>query len=151
MTAAIIGIMTGLAAIVLIALLKGFDRMTFYGLALTGIAFLYVGFTWSDPLSLGVNVFQTLCFVFLSYYGIKKSQSFLIAGYFIHGFWDLAYDWLLLPPLRPPHYDLFCLAVDFTMGLYLWVFKQEVMSRKISSVPKRARDGALAVGRKISH
>ena len=126
MTAAIIGILTGLAAIIFIALLKGFERMTMYGLTLTGIAFLYVGFTWSDPLSLGINVFQALIFVFLSYYGIKKSVSVLIAGYFLHGIWDLAYEYFLLPPLRPPHYDLFCLAVDFTMGLYLAIFQWRI-------------------------
>lgn len=119
MKATLIGILVGIAAIVFIASLRGLDRKTLYGLALTGIAFLYVGFTWSDPLSLGVNIIQALIFVFLSYYGINRSTSILIAGYFLHGAWDLVYTWLPLPALRPPHYDLFCLAVDFTMGGFL--------------------------------
>ena len=89
-----------------------------YGLSLTGIAFLCVGYTWSDPLSLGINIVQALFFVFLSYYGIKN-HAVMIAGYFLHGLWDLGYDFLQLPSLRPPHYDLFCLAVDVTMGLWL--------------------------------
>lgn len=120
MTATIIGILVGLAAIIFIASLKGFEKMTMYGLTLTGIAFLYVGYTWSDPLSLGINIFQALFFVFLSYYGIKN-PSVMIAGYFLHGLWDLSYDFMSLPQLRPPHYDLFCLAVDVTMGLWLVV------------------------------
>ncbi|MBL7848794.1 MAG: hypothetical protein JNL40_15105 [Cyclobacteriaceae bacterium] len=119
MKATLIGIAVGIAAIAFIASLRGLDRRTLYGLALTGIAFLYVGFTWSDPLSLAINIVQALIFVFLSYYGINKSTSILIAGYFLHGAWDLVYTYLPLPALRPPHYDLFCLAIDFTMGLYL--------------------------------
>src|SRR5262245_45363579 len=109
MKATIIGILVGIAAIVVIGLVRGFDKKTLYALTLTGIGFLYVGFTWSDSLSLGINIVQALAFLFASYYGIKNS-SILIAGYFIHGLWDLGYALLDLPDLRPPHYDLFCIA-----------------------------------------
>lgn len=121
MKATLIGILLGFVVIIFIALLRGFEKKTLYGLTLTGIAFLYVGFTWSDPLSLGINIVQALIFVFLSYYGINKSTTVLIAGYFLHGLWDLGYSFLDLPSLRPPHYDLFCLAIDVTMGLYLCI------------------------------
>lgn len=120
MKAAIIGMIVGAAAIIFIALLKGFERRNMYGLTLTGIGFLYVGFTWSHPLSLVINIFQALVFVFLSYYGIR-TPWILIAGYFLHGVWDFGYGYMQLPALRPPHYDLFCFAVDFTMGLYLLI------------------------------
>ncbi len=133
MKATVIGILVGIGAILFIALMRGFDRRTLYGLALTGIGFLYVGFTWSDPLSLGINILQALFFVFLSYYGIHKHASILIAGYFLHGIWDLGYTSMPLPSLRPPHYDLFCLAIDFTMGLYLLVLQWRLSYRQNSS------------------
>lgn len=130
MKAALIGVFVGIGAIIFIALLRGFERRTMYGLALTGIGFLYVGFTWSDPLSLGINILQALFFVFLSYFGIRKAPSFLIVGYFLHGLWDLVYTYIGLPPLRPPHYDLFCLAIDFTIGIYLIIFQWRITNRK---------------------
>ncbi len=128
MKATVIGMLVGSAAIIFIALLKGFEKRTMYGLTLTGIGFLYVGFTWSHPLSLGINVVQALVFVFLSYYEIR-TPSILIAGYFLHGVWDLGYDYMQLPALRPPHYDLFCLAVDFAMGLYLLILQWSLSTR----------------------
>lgn len=126
MKATLIGIAIGFAAILFIALWRGFDKRILYGLTLTGIGFLYVGFSWSDPLSLGINLIQAVCFVFLSYYGIKKHPSILAAGYFLHGLWDLGYSYLHLPPLTPPHYDLFCLAVDVTIGIYLWIMQWRI-------------------------
>lgn len=130
MNAALFGILIGIVAILFIALLRGFERKTLYGLTLTGIGFLYVGFTWSDALSLGINIIQAVFFVLISSYGINKSFSVLIAGYFLHGLWDMAYTFLPLPPLRPPHYDLFCLAVDFTMGLYLVILRWRTPDRE---------------------
>lgn len=133
MKAAIIGTLVGSGAIIFIALLKGFERRTMYGLTLTGIGFLYVGFTWSHPLSLGINIFQALVFVFLSYYGIR-TPSILIAGYFLHGVWDLGYGYMQLPALRPPQYDLFCLAVDFTMGLYILILQWRISNRNDDNI-----------------
>lgn len=131
MTATLIGILTGVAVILFISMLKGLDKPTLYGLTLTGIAFLYVGYTWSDPLSLVINCIQAVFFVFLSYYGMKRNFSIMIAGYFLHGLWDLIYDYLHLPSLRPPHYDLFCLAIDVIMGAYLALLQYR-MSNHVS-------------------
>ena len=121
MTAAIIGISSGLLIILSIALVKSLDKSIMYSLILTGIAFLYVGFTWTDIPSLIINSLQAIFFVLLSFYGIRKNFSFLIAGYFLHGLWDIVYSYFQLTDLRPPHYDLFCLSIDFTIGLYLVV------------------------------
>jgi len=119
MNAALLGTLVGFAVILFIGILRGFEKWTLYALTLTGIGFLYVGYTWSDPLSLGINAVQSVFFVFLSYYGIRKDLTFLTAGYFLHGLWDLAYDYLQLPALRPPHYDIFCFTIDFIIGVYL--------------------------------
>ncbi|MEJ0105507.1 MAG: DUF6010 family protein [Bacteroidota bacterium] len=113
MIAVIIGMSLGFLIILIIALLKSMDKEILYGLILSGIGFLYVGFTWTDPQALIVNCVQATLFLLLSYYGIKKSIYFLIAGYFLHGSWDILYSLFARTTIIPPHYDLFCLSVDF--------------------------------------
>jgi hypothetical protein len=125
MTAATIGIFSGLFTILTIAILKWLDKTTMYGLVLACIGFLYVGFTWTDTLALVITCIQAVCFLLLAYYGIKKSFSLLIAGYFLHGLWDLAYAGFYGTNLIPPHYEIFCFSIDFTMGLYLMFLKSK--------------------------
>jgi len=117
----IIGISSGLFVILIIALLRQLDKPVIYGLILSGIGFLYVGFTWSDTKALIITCVQAVFFLFIAWYGIKKSLYILGGGYFLHGIWDLVYNLFPASSLIPPHYDLFCLSIDFTMGAYLLV------------------------------
>ena len=119
----IIGVSLGLLVILSLALFKRPDKQIIYGLILSGIGFLYVGFTWSDTSALVITAAQAILFVFIAWYGIKKNNYFLAAGYFLHGIWDLVYHLLPGASLIPPHYDLFCLSIDFTMGAYLLILK----------------------------
>ena len=119
----IIGISSGLLVIMIVALLKRFDKQTIYGLILSGIGFLYVGFTWSDTGAFIINAAQAVLFLLIAGYGIKKGLYILAAGYFLHGIWDLVYNLFPDSNLIPPHYDLFCLSIDFTIGFYLLVIK----------------------------
>ena len=123
MTAAFIGITSGLFIILVFVLLKQFNKLLIYGLILSGIGFLYVGFAWSDSRALIINSVQAILFVFIAYYGIKKSLVILAAGYFLHGTWDLLYHMFQDPGLIPPHYDLFCMSLDFVIGFYLLAIK----------------------------
>ena len=123
----IIGISSGLLVILIIALLKQLDKPIFYGLILTGIGFLYVGFTWSDTKALVICSAQAVLFLFIAWYGIKKSLYILGGGYFLHGIWDLVYNLFPGSSLVPPHYDLFCLSIDFTIGAYLLVIRYRRM------------------------
>ena len=133
MTSAIIGISSGLLLILLFSIFKQFDKKIIYGLILSGIGFLYVGFVWTDLQALVVNSIQAVVFLFLAYYGIKRSIYILAAGYFLHGSWDIAYHFINDPGLIPPHYDLFCLSIDFTIGFYLVVLNKRFPTRKIIS------------------
>ena len=119
----VIGISSGLLVILIIALLKRLDKQTIYGLVLSGIGFLYVGFTWSDTGALIISGVQAVFFLLVAWYGIKKGLYILAAGYFLHGIWDLLYDLFPASNLIPPHYDLFCLSIDFTIGFYLLLSK----------------------------
>lgn len=133
MTAVIIGISLGLLTVIFIAALKRLDKETIYGLILSAIAVLYVGFTWTDTLSLIITIIQAVAFLFIAYYGIKRNIYILATGYFLHGLWDLAYSFFQLPELIPPHYDLFCLSIDFTMGFYLVIYKKRLAKSRLAS------------------
>jgi len=123
MVAALIGILSGLLVILTIGILKRLNKPVIYGLILSGIGFLYVGFTWMNTQALVVNCIQAVFFLFLAYFGIKKNIYILIAGYFLHGSWDLLYNLFPNTNLIPPHYDLFCLSIDFTIGFYLFFIR----------------------------
>jgi hypothetical protein len=130
MNAVIIGISSGIFIILLVAFLKQLDKKVIYGLILSGIGFLYVGFVWTDLQALVTNAIQAVIFLFLGYYGIKKRTYIMAAGYFLHGCWDMLYDFFKVPGLIPPHYNLFCLSLDFTIAFYLLVFNRWVSTRK---------------------
>ena len=127
----IIGISSGLLVILIVAVLKQVDKPTIYGLILSGIGFLYVGFTWSDTRALIITCIQAVVFLFIAWYGIKRNLYILAAGYFLHGAWDLAYNLFPATNLIPPHYDLFCLSIDFTIGFYLLIIKYRDAKRHI--------------------
>jgi hypothetical protein len=132
----IVGLSSGLLLIALLLILKQYDKQLIYGLTLTGIAFLYIGFTWSDLSSLIITSIQGLAFLTLAYYGIKKSMYIFALGYFLHGIWDLVYDVFDKPGLIPPQYDVFCLTIDFVIGIYLLVLaRQSNSSIKIIANP----------------
>jgi hypothetical protein len=119
MIALIIGVSLGLTIIGFIALLKHLNKHTIYGLILSAIGFLYVGFTWTDLFSVIVCGLQAVVFLFIAYYGSQNRMALLGTGYVLHGIWDLAFNQITSSTLIPPHYDLFCMAIDFTMGFYL--------------------------------
>jgi len=119
MTPLIIGISSGIFLIILFELLKRYDKQIVYGLILTGIGFIYIGFTWTDLSSLIINSNQAVFFLPLAYYGFKKNMNILALGIFLDCSCDIAYDLLGQPDLIPPHYDVFCLSNDFTIGIYL--------------------------------
>ncbi len=138
MTAVIIGISAGLLIILLFAILKQFDKAVVYGLILSGIGFLYVGYTWTDMQALLINCTQAIFFLLFAYYGVKKNLYILAAGYFLHGSWDLLYSLFPGSNLIPPHYDLFCLSIDFTIAFYLLVLHysnlKQVLKKKADQV-----------------
>ena len=131
MNSIIIGISLGLIIILLFSILKHFDKKIIYGLILSGIGFLYVGFAWTDLSALFTNGAQAIIFIFIAYYG-NKNINVLAAGYFLHGIWDLFYHTFQDPGLLPPNYDLFCMSIDFTMGLYILLLNRLYGPKKVA-------------------
>ena|SRR5687767_590705 len=131
----LIGISTGILTILLVGLLRIVNKRIMYGLILSGIGFLYVGYTWMDLNQLIINIIQAIVFVLFAYYGIIKSIYILVAGYFLHGLWDLGYTYFTASQSLPPHYDIFCLTVDFIIGAYILIFrKQFILSPRNESI-----------------
>lgn len=131
MTQVIIGILSGFLIIVLLVFFKYPEKKIIYGLILSGIGFLYVGFVWQNLQLLVLNSIQAVVFLFLAYYGIKKNIFILAMGFFLHGCWDIVYNYMIVPGLIPPHYDLFCLSLDFTICAYLVVLNKQFLVKKI--------------------
>ena len=125
MISIVVGISSGLFTVLLFVILKHFEKKAIYGLILSGIGFLYVGFAWTDLQALVINSIQAIVFLSFAYYGIKKSIYILAAGYFLHGCWDLAYNLFGDAGLIPSHYDLFCSSLDFTIAAYILVFNRK--------------------------
>ena len=122
MTAIIIGITAALLQIFAFEFLNKFDKNSIYALTLAGIGFLYVGYTWTDIPTVIITSIQAIVFVLIAYYGLVKNPYILAAGYFLHGLWDIVYPFWGNIALIPPHYDWFCMSLDFTVGIYL-IFK----------------------------
>jgi hypothetical protein len=120
MLPSIIGISSGIFLILLFHWMKQVDKSLVYGLILTGIGFIYVGFTWTNLEALVICCIQAVVFLLLAWVGIRKSAYLLALGYFLHGTWDLLFAPFAPAHLIPPGYDLFCLTIDFTMGFYLF-------------------------------
>ncbi len=123
MTSILVGVLTGILIILFIGLLTQLDKKIMYGLILSGIGFLYVGFTWSDLGSVIVSSLQAIAFLFIAYFGIRRSMYLMALGYILHGVWDFLYNLFTASHLIPPHYHLFCLSLDFTIGIYLLAIK----------------------------
>jgi hypothetical protein len=134
MTPILIGISSALLQIVLFELLKQFKKDHIYALTLSGIGFLYVGFTWTNTPTVIIASIQAITFSLIAYYGLVKNSYILAAGYFLHGLWDISYNIWQDASLIPPHYDWFCMSLDFTVGIYLTlkVLKQQQISIAIN-------------------
>lgn len=121
----VIGITFGILIIIFFNVFNKIDKTTSYSIILSSIAFIYIGFTWSNLWAFTMSSIQASVFLILSYLGLKKNLNYLIIGYFLHGFWDIIYHFYFDSNLIPPHYDFFCLAIDFSIGLYLIFYKKQ--------------------------
>ncbi|MBC7948549.1 MAG: hypothetical protein H7Y42_11750 [Chitinophagaceae bacterium] len=123
MTPVIIGVFSGLLIVAVVAMFRRSDLAAIYSLILSGIGFIYVGFTWSVTEDLIINSVQALFFLFVALYGLRKGLHFLAFGYFLHGIWDLLYNYFESSHLVPSNYDWFCMTLDFTIAVYLLLLK----------------------------
>jgi hypothetical protein len=114
-----IGLITTVAIIGLIEILRFLEKRLIGALTLVGIAFIYIGFSWNDTASLILSIFGVAVFFTLSFFGYKKNFILIIIGLVLHGIWDLIFPFF--SSTAPEGYDIFCLTVDFCLAFYFFL------------------------------
>jgi asparagine N-glycosylation enzyme membrane subunit Stt3 len=118
MTDIIIGLTTTFLVILFLEVFKSVNRKLIGAFTLSGIAFIYVGFAWTDLPSLAIVVAGVAVFLFLAYYAFTKDYRFITLGLLLHGIWDMIYP--NFTSVVPQGYDLFCLTIDFLLAIYFY-------------------------------
>ena len=114
----IIGIILCVIIIIFLESFRSVDKRLFGALALVGIAFIYVGFAWTDLHSLIIVAISVVPFVVLSYYGQTKNFNLIVLGLLLHGVWDMVFP--RFSSVVPKGYDIFCLTADFILAAYFY-------------------------------
>src|SRR5258705_6282393 len=114
-----IGIITTIAIIGLVEILRFLEKRLIGALTLVGIAFIYIGFSWNDILSLTYAILGVAVFFVLSYFGYKKNFILIIIGLILHGIWDILFPFF--SSTAPEGYGIFCLTVDFLLAIYFYI------------------------------
>ncbi len=119
MTDLYIGLATTFVTILILELLRKFDKRLIAAYILVGIAFIYVGFAWYDTTSLVLVILGGSIFMALAYFGYKKNFLFVIFGLVLHGVWDMVFPFF--SSAAPDGYGIFCSTIDVLLAIYLYV------------------------------
>ena len=114
----IIGIILCTIVIIFLESVKSLDKKLFGVLTLVGIAFIYVGFAWTDLRSLIIVTISIVPFVALAYYGQTKSFNLIVLGLLLHGVWDVVFP--RFSSVAPEGYDIFCVTADVILAAYFY-------------------------------
>jgi len=111
----------------LIALSQGFKKYIPHRLAastiLIAIAFIYVGFALqgNTASSATMEIIAAVVFYIIAVTGYLKYEKLLPAGIILHGVWDIAHHLGFSETRIPDYYPVFCLSIDFVIGIYFWI------------------------------
>ena len=103
-----IGLITTIIIIGLVETLRFLEKRLIGAFTLVGIAFIYIGFSWNDILSLTYVIIAGAVFFVLSYFGYKKNFILIITGLVLHGIWDILFPYF--SSTAPEGYGIFCLT-----------------------------------------
>ena len=115
----LIGLAWTIGIIGFLEIFRSFDKKLLAAFTLTGIPFIYIGFSFHDPQSLFASILAVAFFVALAYYGYKNNFYLVIAGLALHALWDLAFP--LFSSMAPEGYDIFCITIDVLLALYFYI------------------------------
>jgi len=114
-----IGIITTISIIGLLEIANFLEKRLVAALTLAGIAFIYIGFSWTDIRSLIYAVLAAVVFFFLSYFGYKKNFTLIVTGFILHGLWDILFP--LFSSTAPEGYGIFCITIDLLLAIYFYL------------------------------
>lgn len=120
----LVGGSLGLAAILLFWLLPKPQSYQLAAVLLTLIAGVYSGFAFRDGRRIVVLIENTVAlgFCLVAVAGLWVDPIFLPAGYFAHGFWDLAHHRRGISTEMPHWFVPFCVVFDWMVGAFLIIW-----------------------------
>ena len=114
-----IGLITTAVVVALLEIPGLLEKKLAGAMTLSGIAFIYIGFSTHDMESLVYCIIAVAFFFGLSYFGYKKNFILVIVGLILHGIWDIAFPYF--SNVAPGGYDIFCLTIDFLLAVYFYI------------------------------
>jgi hypothetical protein len=113
-----IGLITTAATIGILEVFRFLEKRLMGALTLVGIAFIYIGFAWSDIPSLVYSIIGVAVFITLAYFGYKNNFILIVLGLILHGCWDLLFPFI--SSTAPDGYDIFCITIDLLLAVYFY-------------------------------
>ncbi|NJD77827.1 MAG: hypothetical protein FIB08_12155 [Candidatus Methanoperedens sp.] len=91
---------------------------------LTAIASIYLGFALSDGRrrEIIIEISAMTFFIALAVLGIWISPYFLIAGYLLHGLWDIIHSPGIIQTEVVEWYKVLCMVYDWIMAVFIVVW-----------------------------
>lgn len=117
-----VGLVLGLAAVAIAALLEGSQRTTFAGVLLAAVGAIYFGFAVADgrPSAIAVQAASASLFAVLAYLGAHHESHVLLGvGYAAHAGWDVVHHGGRGPTRVRAWYPPFCAVIDLVIAVPL--------------------------------
>jgi hypothetical protein len=119
MTDFLIGLTTTAVIVLFLEIFRSVDKKLIGAFTLAVIPFIYIGFSWADPLSLGSSIAAVALFLWLAYQGLRGNFLLIVWGLVLHGLWDFAYPFF--SDFSPHGYDVFCITIDVLLAVYFYL------------------------------
>lgn len=122
----IFGIVMALLTILFLSLFPRQKTLELLVILLSIIASIYIGFALSDGRRREILIEISAMFFFwaMAVFGLWISPYFLIAGYVIHGFWDIIHNPKIIQTEVVEWYKVLCMAYDWVMAVFILVWMQ---------------------------
>lgn len=121
----IVGVVLALLTISFILMFPKQKILELLVILLAVIASIYLGFALSDgrKREIMIEISGMFFFLALAIFGLWISPYFLIAGYLIHGVWDVIHNHKIIQTEVVEWYKILCLVYDWVIAIFilLWL------------------------------
>lgn len=120
------GIVLALLTISFLLMLPERNILDMLVILLTAIASIYLGFALSEGRKKEIIIEISAMFVFIAIaiLGLWISPYFLIAGYLMHGLWDIVHNPGMIRTEVVEWYKVLCMSYDLVMAIFIFVWMQ---------------------------
>lgn len=121
----IAGVVSALLTISFMLMFPKQKVLELLAILLSVIALIYLVFAISDGRrrEIMIEVSAIIFFLALAIFGLWISPYFLIAGYLIHGLWDIIHNHKIIQTEVVEWYKILCLVYDWVIAIFilLWL------------------------------